>query len=234
MCPRRSANNGGAVDRDSAQPWIAREEFSDAFPVVSLGDFDALDALPNLNRCVIIADGKFPRVDVAAHSCSRQTLARCEALVEDCERVCRCLRIVRLNNVKQFSIILLAILAASACGWGNLGDTSDRVDDAYGNLVQRRLHDDGTVSVLYHKDRYLYQVTFADGRSVSETYFHVKGDDFSEKEIAKLLKANGGTWTSEKTANERRFKRSDGGAAATYGTVNGRPALTVREVHAKS
>ena len=137
--------------------------------------------------------------------------------------------------MKQFSLILLAILATSTCGWANLGDGSDKVDDAYGNLVQRRLHDDGTVSVLYHKDRYLYQVTFANGRSVSETYFNVKGTDLTEKEITAFLKANAAkaTWTPDSSAKERRFKRSDGKAEATYGPVNGRPALTVREVRAR-
>ncbi|PYI58238.1 MAG: hypothetical protein DMC59_08965 [Verrucomicrobia bacterium] len=151
------------------------------------------------------------------------------------ERGCRFLRIVRLNNVKQFSLILLAILAPATCGWANLGDGSDKVDDAYGNLVQRRLRDDGTVSVLYHKDRYLYQVTFANGRSVSETYFNVKGTDLTEKEITAFLKANAAkaTWTPDSSAKERRFKRSDGKAEATYGPVNGRPALTVREVRAR-
>jgi hypothetical protein len=120
-------------------------------------------------------------------------------------------------------------------GWANLGDGYEKVDDSYGNIVQRKLRDDGTVSVLYHKDRYLYQVTFADGRSVSESYFHVKGTDLSEKEITKFLKANaaGATWTSNKEAKKRNFKRSDGKAEATYGNVNGRSALTVREIHGK-
>jgi len=137
--------------------------------------------------------------------------------------------------VKQFSLILVAILATLTCGWANLGDSSDRVDDSYGNLVQRRLRDDGTVSVLYHKDRYLYEVIFANGRSVSETYFNVKGTNLSEKEIMRFLKADaaGATWMPDNTAKERRFKRSDGKAEATYGTVNGRPALTVRELRAK-
>jgi hypothetical protein len=134
--------------------------------------------------------------------------------------------------VKQFSLILLAILATSTCGRANLGDSSDKVDDSYGNLVQRRLRDDGTVSVLYHKDRYLYQVTFADDRSISETYFNMKGTDLTEKEITRFLKANAAraTWTRDNTAKERRFKRSDGKAEATYGNVNGRPALTVRTI----
>jgi hypothetical protein len=137
--------------------------------------------------------------------------------------------------VKEFSIFILAILATVTCGWANLGDGDDKIEDSYGSIIQRSLRDDGTVSVLYHKDRYLYLVIFAHGRSVSETYFNVKGSDLSEKEITRFLKANaaGAAWTSEKTAKERRFKRSDGKAEATYGTVRDKPALTVREVHGK-
>jgi hypothetical protein len=137
--------------------------------------------------------------------------------------------------VKQFSAVVLVILATLTCGWANLGDSSDKIEDSYGAIVERRLRDDETVSVLYKQDRYLYLVIFANGRSVSETYFHVKGTDLSEKEITRFLKANaaGATWAPDNTAEERRFKRSDGKAEATYGNVNGRPALTVRELRAK-
>lgn len=137
--------------------------------------------------------------------------------------------------MKQFLVIVLTILATLSCGWANLGDSDDKIEDSYGSISERRLRDDGTVSVLYHKDRYLYLVIFANGRSVSETYFHVKHSDLSEKEITRFLKANaaGATWTSENTAKERRFRRSDGKAEAMYGTVRDKPALTVREVHGK-
>ena len=138
--------------------------------------------------------------------------------------------------VRYCAVILLSILATASGALASLGQDSDKIEDAYGSIAERRLRDDGTVSVLYHKDRYLYEVTFANGRSVSETYFHVKGTDLSEKEIARFLKANaaGATWTAENTARERRFRRSDDKAEATYGTVRGRPALTVRELRAKS
>ena len=137
--------------------------------------------------------------------------------------------------MKQFSAVVLAILATLTCVWANLGDSSDKIEDSYGAIMERRLRDDETVSVLYHKDRYLYLVIFRNGRSVSETYFNVKGIDLSEKEITRFLKANaaGGTWTPDNTAKERRFKHSDGKAEATYGNVNGRPGLTVRELRAK-
>ncbi len=134
--------------------------------------------------------------------------------------------------MKQFLVIALAVVAAWNPAWANLGDGSDRIGDLYGDLVQRRLRDDGTVSVLYHKGQYLYLVIFANDRSVSESYSHMKGTDLSEKEIAKFLKLNaaGGTWIPDSTSKERRFKRSDHKAQATYGKTNGNPALTVREL----
>jgi len=137
--------------------------------------------------------------------------------------------------MKQFLVVALMILTSLTYGWANLGDSSDKIEDSYGAITERRLRDNGTVSILYHKGRYLYLVIFANGRSVSETYFHVKGTDLSEKEISRFLKVNaaGATWTSDNTAGERRFRRSDGKAEATYGTVRDRPALTVRELRGR-
>ena len=141
-----------------------------------------------------------------------------------------------MNSVKQFLVVALTVTTVSSSLWGNLGDGSDRIDDLYGNLVQRQLRDDGSVSVLYHKDRYLYLVIFSNDRSVSESYSHMNGTDLSEKEIAKFLKANaaGGTWIPANTSKERRFKRSDNRAEATYGSTSGRRALTVRELGRRS
>jgi hypothetical protein len=140
--------------------------------------------------------------------------------------------------MKQIIVVLLTIFTALGSVWANLGDGGDRIDDSYGNLVERHLRDDGTVSTLYHKDRYLYFVVFDNGVSVLEKYSHVKGTDLSEKEIAKFLKANAGrtaTWIRDETgtSKERRFKRSDHKAEATYGKVDGRLTLTVRELSTK-
>ena len=132
-------------------------------------------------------------------------------------------------------VVALTILAVSNSASANLGDSSDRIDDLYGNLDQRRLRDDGTVSVIYHKGQYVYLVIFANDRSISESYSHMKGTDLSEKEIAKFLKLNaaGGTWIPANTSKEGRFKRSDNRAEATYGIASGRRALTVRELGGK-
>jgi hypothetical protein len=137
--------------------------------------------------------------------------------------------------MKQFLVAALTVVTAMSSVWANLGDASDRIDDLYGNLDQRQLRDDGTVSVVYHKDRYLYLVIFVNDRSVSENYSHINGTDLSEKEIAKFLKVNaaGGTWIPVNTSKERRFRRSDGRAEATYGSSSGRRALTVRELRGK-
>jgi hypothetical protein len=137
--------------------------------------------------------------------------------------------------MKQFLVVALTVVTALSSAWANLGDSYDKVDVSYGNLVERHLRDDESVSILYHKGRYLYFVIFADGRSILERYSHIKGTDLSESEIARFLKVNaaGGTWNPASTSKERRFERSDGNAEAIYAHTNGRPALTVRELVGK-
>jgi hypothetical protein len=137
--------------------------------------------------------------------------------------------------MKQFLVILLTIFTNLNSVFANLGDGDDKIEDSYGQIIERHLLDDGAVSVLYHKDRYLYFVIFAKGRSVLERYSHAKGTDLSEKEIARFLKANaaGATWTPDNKSKERRFERSDHKAEATYVNMAGRPTLTVRELKAK-
>jgi hypothetical protein len=137
--------------------------------------------------------------------------------------------------MKQFLLATLTVITAVSSVSANLGEGSDTIENRYGNLVERQLRDDGTVSVLYHKDRYLYLVIFANDRSISESYSHMNGRDLSEKEIAKFLKLNaaGGTWIPANTSKERRFKRNDDRAEATYGSSSGRRALTVRELRGK-
>ena len=138
--------------------------------------------------------------------------------------------------MKRFFVLFLTISTGVSSVCANLGDGGDRIDDSYGNLIERHLLDDGTVSALYHKDRYLYFVIFDNGVSVLEKYSRVDGADLSEKEIARFLKANSGRtamWIRDETgtSKERRFKRSDHKAEATCGKVDNRLTLTVRELH---
>ena len=133
--------------------------------------------------------------------------------------------------MKQSIALVLASCVIAGSASANLGANSELLEEAYGTIVQRRLRDDGTVSVVYAKGRYLYMVTFADQRSISESYSHANGTDLSEKEIMKFLKANStAKWESANTGTKRHFITSDGTAEATYGILNGRPALTVREL----
>src|SRR5215468_2242874 len=136
-----------------------------------------------------------------------------------------------MESMKQSIALVFACCAIASSASANLGDNSERIEDAYGTIVQRRLRDDGTVSVVYTKGRYLYMVTFANSRSISESYSRVNGKDLSEKEITNFLKANSGAkWVPVNAGTGRRFKSSDGAAEATYGILNGRLALTVRDV----
>jgi len=133
--------------------------------------------------------------------------------------------------MKQSIALILAFCLIAISALANVGENSERIEERYGAIVQRRLRDDGTVSVVYTKGRYLCMVTFANSRSVSESYSRADGKDLSEKEIAKFLKGNSGAkWVPINAGAEQRFKSSDGAAEATYGILNGRPALTVRDV----
>jgi hypothetical protein len=139
---------------------------------------------------------------------------------------------VRMERMKQSITLVLVFCVIASSASANLGADSERIEDAYGTIVQRRLRDDGTVSVVYAKGRYLYMVTFADRRSISESYSRANGTDLSEREIAKFLKANSAAkWVADNAGTERHFKSSDGSAEATYGILNGRPALTVRALN---
>jgi hypothetical protein len=132
--------------------------------------------------------------------------------------------------MKQSFVLFLTILTVVSSVCANLGDSDDRIEDSYGNVVERRLRDDGTVSMLYHKDRYLYFVIFDKRLSVLETYSRIDGRDLSAKEISKFLKANAAraAWTRHDTTKEPEFKRSDHKAEATYLKIDGRPTLKVR------
>jgi hypothetical protein len=137
---------------------------------------------------------------------------------------------VRMEHMKHSIALILAFCLIANAAWANLGENSERIEDRYGTIVQRRLRDDGAVSVVYTKGSYLYMVTFANSRSISESYSRANGKDLSEKEIAKFLKANSAAkWVASNAGRERHYKSSDGAAEATYGILNGRPALTVRD-----
>jgi hypothetical protein len=60
--------------------------------------------------------------------------------------------------MKRFLVVALTSLMGLGSALANLGDGSDRIESIYGNLIQRQLRDDGTLSILYHQDRYLYLV----------------------------------------------------------------------------
>ncbi len=134
------------------------------------------------------------------------------------------------DYLKQFLVVVLAVFTGVSSVCANLGDSDDKIEDSYGKVVERRLRDDGTVSMLYHKDRYLYFVIFDKRLSVLETYSRIDGRDLSAKEISKFLKANAAraAWTRHDTSKERGFERSDHKAEAAYLKIDGRPTLKVR------
>ena len=139
------------------------------------------------------------------------------------------------TEMKQSFVLVLPILTGLSSVWASLGDSNDKIEDLYGDVVKRQLLDDGTVNVLYHKDHYLYLVIFERLRSVLETYSRIDRAELSPKEISRFLKANAGraTWVRRDTSKERRFERSDHKAEAIYLKIDGRPTLKVRPLSAR-
>ncbi len=141
--------------------------------------------------------------------------------------------------MKRYLLLFAIVLTGASSVRANLGDNDERIEESYGNIVERHLRDDGSVSVLYHRGRYLYFVVFVNRRSVLERYSRFDRTDLSEKEIARFLKANAAretTWTrvGQSHSTERRFERGDHQAKATCRRVYGRLMLTVRTAGSKN
>src|SRR4030095_8190984 len=60
---------------------------------------------------------------------------------------CGFLPSVRMERMKQSIALIVAFCVIASSASANLGENSERIEDKYGTIVQRRLRDDGTVSV---------------------------------------------------------------------------------------
>lgn len=123
----------------------------------------------------------------------------------------------------------LALAAFATTGRASLGEDGYAVERRYGDPSARRLRDDGSVAIIYHKDRYYYFVVFQDGRSVLEKFSRMDWRDLSPKEIAHFLKANAGgqKWIA---SGAQQYRRSDGKAEAALQHEDGKPLLIVRTI----
>ena len=110
--------------------------------------------------------------------------------------------------MRHLIALLLSIALLRSAG-AAIGDDYDRVDSAYGDVVKRHLNDDGSVIMTYKKNPYLFHVLFRNLQSVSEEYLRTDGKDLSNKEIDRLLKANGHHWVPDGTEGKK-WHRQDG------------------------
>src|SRR5580704_13601144 len=99
--------------------------------------------------------------------------------------------------MKRFLPAFLALIATWAAARANLGDTPPRVEARYG-AAQETKKDDATrvITKFYVHDGQGIVVKFLDSKSQSETYIKGHKAEFSDLEIAALLKANamGSDW----------------------------------------
>jgi hypothetical protein len=67
LTAQRDTNNRRTIGGHSAKSGVAPEKVGNAFPVITHGNLEALDTLPQLKGRVVIANGKFSRFEVVAH-----------------------------------------------------------------------------------------------------------------------------------------------------------------------
>jgi hypothetical protein len=125
--------------------------------------------------------------------------------------------------------ILVLLIAISHSTFATLGDDDEKIDAIYGNIVKRHLRDDGTVSVLYHNEKYYFLVLFKDLRTISEAYSRGDGRKLSDKEISRFLLANAGRsrWPAKAIPSDGKLERADHKAEAAFVDVDGRLMLQV-------
>jgi hypothetical protein len=97
-----------------------REELSDAFSVITLGNLQAFHRLPELKDVVVIVDGKFPSNDLIAHVVVKNstTISSCHSERRE-ESLIICVPIVHGNKPEMFRFAqhdrwALAMLIATA------------------------------------------------------------------------------------------------------------------------
>ena len=110
-----------------------------------------------------------------------------------------------------------------------LGDDDEKIDAIYGNIAKRHLRDDGTVSVLYHNDKFYFLVLFRDLHSVSEAYARGDGNKLSKKEISRFLEGNRGAshWPANTLPPDGKLERADHRAEASFIEIDGRLMLQI-------
>jgi hypothetical protein len=124
-------------------------------------------------------------------------------------------------------LVLLAAMAHPALA--SLGNDDEAIDAMYGSISKRHLRDDGTVSVLYHNEKYYFFVIFKDLHSISEAYARGDGIPLSKKEISRFLQANAGRsrWPANTLSPDGKMERTDHKAEASFTEIDGRLMLQV-------
>lgn len=130
----------------------------------------------------------------------------------------------------RFICILALATAIAHPALAVLGDDDEKIDAMYGNISKRHLRDDGTVSVLYHNDKFYFLVLFKDLHSISEAYARGDGNKLSKKEISRFLRANAGTshWPADTISLDGKLERADHKAEASFTEIDGRLMLQIK------
>lgn len=130
----------------------------------------------------------------------------------------------------RFVCVLALVAAMVHPTFASLGNDDETMDAIYSTIVKRHLRDDGTVSVLYHNDKYYCFAVFKNLHTISEAYSRGDGNKLSKKEISRFLEANRGIsrWPGNAILPEGgKLERADHKAEAGFAEIDGRVMLQV-------
>jgi hypothetical protein len=125
--------------------------------------------------------------------------------------------------------ILVLVAAMAHPAFAALGTDDETMEAMYSTIVKRHLRDDGTVSVLYHNDKYYCFAVFKNLHTISEAYSRGDGIKLSKKEISRFLEMNRGIshWPANTLLLEQKLERADHKAEAAFAEIDGRVMLQV-------
>ena len=126
-------------------------------------------------------------------------------------------------------LVLSSCVALSAPAFAALGDSEDKVAEAYGEPVDAGFPDkNGVTTNMYRKGDYMILVQFLRRLSLAESYTRTDKHDLSEKELSTFLEANSNGRTWIKNPDKLAWERNDHRAKAWCDTLSGRPTLLMQ------
>ena len=128
-------------------------------------------------------------------------------------------------------LVIILGIASSARTFAGLGNNEKVIAALFGDPIDSGIPDkNGVTTNRYQTADYLILIQFLSHHSLAESYTRKDLHEFSDEELATLLRASNGGQEWKKDPKFPDWERSDHRARAWCETVSGRPTLLI---HAK-